>query len=159
MGVVNEHSNMYKLVILSCAAALASAAGPPAYGAPAPYHPAPVYKEEKLPPQPFAYEYGVADDYSKNNFKKTETQDAEGKVAGFSPLLSLMEESRPPPTLLTTTMGSLLRLPMREPLSTHLSLRKDMDMLPLSTRLPLYTSLLLPTMPKKTHQYLFINIY
>merc|ERR1711955_169536 len=43
--------NMYKLVILSCVAAL-------------------------------AYEYGVADDYSKNNFKKTETQDAEGKVAG-----------------------------------------------------------------------------
>merc|ERR1712212_621569 len=36
----------------------------------------------KLPPQPFAYEYGVADDYSKANFKKTETQDAEGKVAG-----------------------------------------------------------------------------
>merc|ERR1711982_275025 len=27
-------------------------------------------------------EYGVADDYSKANFKKTETQDAEGKVAG-----------------------------------------------------------------------------
>merc|ERR1712088_911515 len=43
---------------------------------------APAYKEEKLPPQPFAYEYGVADDYSKNNFRKTETQDAEGKVAG-----------------------------------------------------------------------------
>ena len=57
--------------------ALSYAAGPPAYGAPAP-----VYKEEKLPPQPFAYEYGVADDYSKNNFRKTETQDAEGKVAG-----------------------------------------------------------------------------
>merc|ERR1712123_224501 len=34
------------------------------------------------PPQPYAYEYGVADDYSKANFKKTETQDAEGKVAG-----------------------------------------------------------------------------
>ena len=55
---------------------------PPAY-APAPaYHAAPVYKEEKLPPQPFAYEYGVADDYSKANFKKTETQDANGLVAG-----------------------------------------------------------------------------
>ena len=34
------------------------------------------YKEEKLPPQPYAYEYGVADDYSKANFEKTETQDA-----------------------------------------------------------------------------------
>merc|ERR1719211_986797 len=73
---------MYKLIIASALLAAALAASPPAYGAPAPYHPAPVYKEEKLPPQPFAYEYGVADDYSKANFKKTETQDAEGKVAG-----------------------------------------------------------------------------
>ena len=56
--------------------ATAFAAGPPAYGAPAPY------VEEKLPPQPYAYEYGVADDYSKANFKKTETQDANGVVAG-----------------------------------------------------------------------------
>ena len=55
---------------------LAAPAGPPAYGAPAPY------VEEKLPPQPYAYEYGVADDYSKANFKKTETQDAGGNVAG-----------------------------------------------------------------------------
>ena len=37
---------------------------------------------EKLPPQPYAYEYGVADDYSKTNFKKTETQDAKGVVTG-----------------------------------------------------------------------------
>merc|ERR1712165_366857 len=35
-----------------------------------------------LCPQPYAYEYGVADDYSKANFKKTETQDANGVVAG-----------------------------------------------------------------------------
>merc|ERR1712183_1087158 len=75
-------NNMYKLLVASALLAAALADSPPAYGAPAPYHPAPVYKEEKLPPQPFAYEYGVADDYSKANFKKTETQDAEGKVAG-----------------------------------------------------------------------------
>merc|ERR1711976_894387 len=50
---------------------------PPAYGPPVVG-----YKEEKLPPQPYAYEYGVADDYSKANFKKTETQDANGVVAG-----------------------------------------------------------------------------
>merc|ERR1712106_719939 len=75
--------NMYKFLIASALIAAASAAGPPAYGAPAPYHPAPgAYKEEKLPPQPFAYQYGVADDYSKNSFSKSETQDAEGKVAG-----------------------------------------------------------------------------
>ena len=60
------------------AAAIAIPAGPPAYGAPAPYH-APV---EKLAPQPYAYEYGVADDYSKANFKKAESQDAYGNVAG-----------------------------------------------------------------------------
>ena len=57
--------------------ASASAAGPPAYGAPAPYAPV-----EKLPPQPYAYEYGVSDDYSKANFKKTETQNADGVVVG-----------------------------------------------------------------------------
>jgi len=56
------------------AVAAAAPAGPPAYGSP--------YVEEKLPPQPFAYEYGVADDYSKANFKKAETQDAYGNVAG-----------------------------------------------------------------------------
>merc|ERR1719381_388641 len=64
---------MYKLLLLSALVAAAYAAAPPA-----PYH-APV---EKLPPQPFAYEYGVNDDYSKANFKKTETQDANGVVAG-----------------------------------------------------------------------------
>merc|ERR1712117_509598 len=58
------------------AAALAIPAGPPAYGSPAPY------AEEKLPPKPYAYEYGVADDYSKANFKKSETQDANGVVSG-----------------------------------------------------------------------------
>merc|ERR1712180_482493 len=35
-----------------------------------------------------------------------------------TPLLSLMVESRPPPTMLTTTLDLLLRSPMREPLST-----------------------------------------
>lgn len=63
-------------MIASALLAAAYASGPPAYGAPAPY------VEEKLAPQPFAYEYGVNDDYSKANFKKTESQDAEGRVAG-----------------------------------------------------------------------------
>lgn len=48
---------------------------PPAYG-----HPAPQYKD--LPPQPFAYQYGVKDDYSGASFDKSETQNAEGIVAG-----------------------------------------------------------------------------
>merc|ERR1712018_1078741 len=55
---------------------------PPAYKpAPKPYHPAP-YKEEKLPPQPFAYQYGVKDDYSGASYQKSETQDAYGVVGG-----------------------------------------------------------------------------
>ena len=47
------------LVAATCAAPAADS--PPAYGAPAPYAPHPV---AKLPPQPFAYQYGVKDDYS-----------------------------------------------------------------------------------------------
>ena len=72
----------FQLLVLSLAtSALADSA--PQYGAP-PAYKAPVvkYVEEKLPPQPYAYEYGVADDYSKANFRKTETQDAAGNVGG-----------------------------------------------------------------------------
>ena len=54
----------------------------PAPYAPAPYHPAPApYHEEKIPPQPFAYEYGGADEYGRH-FAKTETQDEYGVVKG-----------------------------------------------------------------------------
>merc|ERR1712117_509956 len=63
------------------------------------------------------------------------------RLLDLSPLLFLMEESRPPPTLLITTMDLLPRSPMRAPLSIHLSLRKDMDMLPLFTNLPLHIML------------------
>merc|ERR1712168_258466 len=73
MGVLWKIFIMYKVLAVAALVGVAAAAGPPAYG------PAPI---EKLPPQPFAYEYGVADDYSKANFKKAETQDAYGNVAG-----------------------------------------------------------------------------
>ena len=59
----------------------------PAYApAPAPYHPAPAYAPapyhpEKVPPKPFAYEYGGADEYGRH-FAKTETQDEAGVVKG-----------------------------------------------------------------------------
>lgn len=46
---------------------------------PAPYHPEPAYK---LPPRPFAYEYGVNDEYSGAYFSKAETQDDYGVVSG-----------------------------------------------------------------------------
>jgi len=73
------------------AVALADGPPPPAYKpAPAPYHPPPppAYKpapykhEEKLPPQPYAYQYGVKDEYSGAAFEKTENQDSYGKVDG-----------------------------------------------------------------------------
>merc|ERR1711875_211785 len=48
------------------------------------YGAAPVAVEPVAPPQPYAYEYGVADDYSNSNFKKAETQAANGFVAEVS---------------------------------------------------------------------------
>ena len=51
------------------ASALANPAGPPP-----PYHPAPVHGGYKIPPRPFAYAYGVSDEYSGTNFDKKETQ-------------------------------------------------------------------------------------
>lgn len=72
-----------KVVILFAVLAVALADRPPApyHPAPAPYRPAP-YKEEKLPPQPFQYQYGVKDDYSGANFEKAETQDSYGNLEG-----------------------------------------------------------------------------
>merc|ERR1719331_2111070 len=67
---------MFKVILASALVAAVYAAAPPSYGPPAPY------KEEKLAPQPFAYEYGVNDDYSKANFQKSESQNAEGVVQG-----------------------------------------------------------------------------
>merc|ERR1712037_556480 len=76
MGSLTQTVNMFKVILASALVAAAYAAAPPAYGPPAPY------KEEKLAPQPFAYEYGVNDDYSKANFQKSESQNAEGVVQG-----------------------------------------------------------------------------
>merc|ERR1711892_1080772 len=54
----------------------------PAYHAPTPaYHAAPAYVE-KGEPEPYTYEYAVADDYSKAAFNAAETSDAAGAVAG-----------------------------------------------------------------------------
>ena len=72
----------FQLVALALVAAVSCDGQVPAYGAPAYAAPVVKYVEEKLAPQPYAYEYGVADDYSHSNFKKAETQDAGGNVAG-----------------------------------------------------------------------------
>merc|ERR1712106_1145761 len=61
------------------------------------------------------------------------------KLLDLSPLLFPMAESRPPPTLLTTTTDLLLRCLMRVPLSTPQSLLLDTDMLPQLMPLPLLT--------------------
>ena len=66
------------LLIFQFISCLALVAGVTSQG----YAPAPHHVVEKLAPQPFSYEYGVADDYSKANFKKAETQDAYGNVQG-----------------------------------------------------------------------------
>ena len=63
----------------------------PYHPAPAPYHPppapyppkpAPHHDPYKIPPRPFAYEYGVKDEYSGAYFDKKETQDEYGVVSG-----------------------------------------------------------------------------
>merc|ERR1719385_43388 len=82
---------MIKFVAIAACVAVVAArpkADTPAYApapykpAPAPYKPAPAYKEKELPPQPFAYEYGVKDEYTGSAFQKIETQNAAGEVEG-----------------------------------------------------------------------------
>ena len=63
---------------------------PPSYAArpepPRAYKVQPAYpeevEEEKFEPQPYKYEYGVQDDYSKAAFAKSETQNEVGAVTG-----------------------------------------------------------------------------
>ena len=62
--------------------------GPRPYGPLPPqdsYQAKPLYveeEEEKFEPQPYKYEYGVQDDYSKAAFAKSETQNEVGAVTG-----------------------------------------------------------------------------
>ena len=88
------------MFLLTSAAALPVQVAPDGYGPSAvPYGPSPAsygarpeppraYKveveeeEEKFDPQPYKYEYGVQDDYSKAAFAKSETQNEVGAVTG-----------------------------------------------------------------------------
>jgi hypothetical protein len=93
---MSQISSVYfslQTLVLSALAAVAFADNPdpyapppPAYRPPAPYNPPSYkpspYKEEKLPPQPFAYQYGVRDDYTGADFDKKEEQDAYGNLQG-----------------------------------------------------------------------------
>merc|ERR1712156_473966 len=81
-----------KIVLVLACVGCALAAGPPYHPAPyapapyhpapKPYHPAPYHPVEKIPPKPFAYEYGVKDEYSGANFGQNEVQDEYGVVSG-----------------------------------------------------------------------------
>ncbi len=73
-----------QLLVLSALLAVAIADHPRPYAPPAPkpYRPPAPYKEEKLPPQPFAYQYGVRDEYTGADFDKKEDQDAYGNLNG-----------------------------------------------------------------------------
>jgi hypothetical protein len=86
---------MFRLTVVcalvACAAALP--AGPPApyHPAPAPYHaPAPAYGKPQVydeTPKPYAFQYGVADEYSGTNFKASEV--ADGKAVSGSYTVNL----------------------------------------------------------------------
>ena len=85
-----QHLKMFRLTLASAlvAAAIADNAAPtyapaPVYK-PAPYHPAPAYKSAPYDetPKPYAFEYGVADDYSGAKFAQSET--ANGKLTSGS---------------------------------------------------------------------------
>merc|ERR1712038_2130847 len=83
MGIQNLNTsatnniNINMKAFIAFSALLAVAAAIPA-GPPAPYHPAPAYGKgpvyEDTPPV-YAYEYAVADDYSKANFGQNEQRD------------------------------------------------------------------------------------
>merc|ERR1719464_946109 len=74
-----------KCVILAALVAAAMAAPPPPAPPPPPQPTDPLLLITPLPnspPQPFAYQYGVADDYSGANYEKAENQDASGNLQG-----------------------------------------------------------------------------
>merc|ERR1712128_373158 len=76
-------TNMAFKALLSSAlfaAACAAPAGPPTYGAPAPYPAEPAYPD--LPPV-YKYTYAVKDDYSFSNFNAHEERDGYNAAGGY----------------------------------------------------------------------------
>merc|ERR1712024_53386 len=104
MGTLSAQTMFRIVFLLASAAAVPVQVAPDGYGpSPVPYGPSPpsyaarpepprAYKvqpaypeeveEEKFEPQPYKYEYGVQDDYSKAAFAKSETQNEVGAVTG-----------------------------------------------------------------------------
>merc|ERR1712212_672258 len=113
MGVQTS-AKMMKLISTLALVAAASAQ----------YAPAPVVVAKEIP-QPYAYEYGVADDYSKANFRKTETQDAAGNVGGSFTIA--LPDGRIQTTTYTAdhTNGFVAEVTYSARLSTHPHLLED----------------------------------
>merc|ERR1711973_607831 len=94
----NPIITMIRAIIASALAASAMATAPAPIFHPAPvvvhaaparvFHPAPVVVAHPAPvdetPKPFAFEYAVADDYSKSNFNAQETSDGHSTTGSYS---------------------------------------------------------------------------
>ena len=78
------HLTMNTILAFAAIVAVATAApaGPPAPYHPAPAHHAPAHYDET--PKPYAYEYGVQDDYSGANFAQHETSDSKVVTGSYS---------------------------------------------------------------------------
>ena len=72
---------MYRFFVLAALVASVVAENGP-YHAPAP-HPAPHYQEPHYEPKPYAYEYGVADEYSGARFNQHETSDGKAVTGQY----------------------------------------------------------------------------
>jgi len=79
---------MFRIVVVfafvACAAAFPAVPPPPYH--PALLHPAPAYGKPPVydeTPKPYAFEYGVADDYSGANFKAAETADGKAVTGSY----------------------------------------------------------------------------
>merc|ERR1712026_559961 len=139
---VVAHPVAHHPVVAHPAPAYAPAPAPAYKPAPAPaYKPAP-YVEPEGKDEPYTYQYGVADDYSKANSTLPRLPMVLESSPDPTPLLFPMGVPNTLSTPLITTMDTLLRLPTRELL---LTLK------------PSPTSQPLPTMPKPL--VCFVNIY
>ena len=72
MSLICYHRYIILFQVIICASVLALAASSPQKP----------YAEPQEAPKPFAYQYSVADEISKANFQKSESQDASGNVQG-----------------------------------------------------------------------------
>merc|ERR1711928_166891 len=92
---VNQQTPLFIMLRIAAFAALVAVAVAAPAGPPAPYHPAPAYapapyhapaphpaKYVDEAPKPYAFQYGVADDYSGAKFNAQET--ADGKAVSGS---------------------------------------------------------------------------